>query len=102
MLLAPMLGAAACLLVEAPAARMIALAATLIDLALGILLWANYDIGGAQWQFTERAHLFAGFNWAQGIDGIALMLIVLTVFLMPICIGASWKSIHSRVREYIA
>jgi NADH-quinone oxidoreductase subunit M len=102
MLLVPLVAAAACVLVEDKTARSIALITTLIDLALGLLLWANYDIGGAQWQFTERAHLFAGFNWALGIDGIALMLIVLTVFLMPICIGASWHSIDKRVGEYMA
>src|SRR5690606_2614379 len=89
MLLVPMLGAAACLFAGDKAARMIALAATLIDLALAIALWAHYDIGGAQWQFTERAPIFAGFSWALGIDGIALMLIVLSTFLMPICILAS-------------
>ena len=55
MLLVPMLGAAACLFAGDKAARVIALTATLIDLALGIVLWASYDIGGAQWQFTERA-----------------------------------------------
>ncbi|MGN6499167.1 MAG: NADH-quinone oxidoreductase subunit M, partial [Tsuneonella sp.] len=46
--------------------------------------------------------LFAGFSWALGIDGIALMLIMLSVFLMPICIGASWRSIEKRVGEYMA
>ena len=102
MLLVPLLGAVACLLVEAKAARAIALAATLIDLALGVVLWLNYDVGGAQWQFTERAELFAGFSWALGIDGIALMLIMLSVFLMPICIGAGWLSINKRVGEYLA
>ena len=102
MLLVPLIAALACLFVQAPVARRIALLATLIDLALGIVLWVNYDIGGAQWQFTERAPLFAGFQWALGIDGIALMLIVLTVFLMPICIGASWLSIDKRVGEYMA
>jgi len=101
MLLVPMIGAVLCLFVGDKAARAIALAATLIDLALGILLWANYDIGGAQWQFTERAPIFAGFSWALGIDGIALMLIVLSVFLMPICILAS-HSIEKRVGEYMA
>src|SRR5690606_16265583 len=79
MLLVPMIGAALCLFSGAQAARTIALVATLIDLALGIVLWANYDIGGAQWQFIERAPIFAGFSWALGIDGIALMLIVLSV-----------------------
>jgi NADH-quinone oxidoreductase subunit M len=102
MLLVPLVAAAACLYLEAPAARMTALVATLINLALGIVLWANFDIGGAQWQFTERVELFAGFSWALGIDGIALMLIVLSVFLMPICIGASWNSIEKRVGEYMA
>ena len=102
MLLVPLAGAVACLISDAKAARLIALVATLIDFALGVLLWANYDIGGAQWQFTERAPLFAGFEWALGIDGIALMLIMLSVFLMPICIGASWNSIEKRVGEYMA
>ena len=102
MLLVPLAGAIACLMAGAPTARWIALAATLIDLALGVVLWANYDIGGAQWQFTERANLFAGMQWALGIDGIALLLIMLSVFLMPICIGASWKSIETRVGEYLA
>ncbi|MFS0736401.1 NADH-quinone oxidoreductase subunit M [Sphingomonas sp. 1P06PA] len=83
-------------------ARWVALGATLIDFALGILLWATYDIGGAQWQFTESVPLFGRFAWALGIDGIALMLIMLSVFLMPICIAASWQAIEKRVPEYMA
>jgi NADH-quinone oxidoreductase subunit M len=102
MLLVPLVGAIICLFSDAKQARMVALLATLIDLALGVVLWANYDIGGAQWQFTERANLFAGFEYALGIDGIALMLIMLSVFLMPICIGASWEAITKRVGEYMA
>jgi len=102
MLLVPLVAAIACLYSNARTARMVALAATLIDFALGIVLWTNYDIGGAQWQFTERVELFAGFSWALGIDGIALMLIMLSVFLMPICIGASWNAIEKRVGEYMA
>ncbi len=102
MLAVPLVAAIACLFLEANAARWTALVATLANLALGILLWLNYDIGGAQWQFTERAELFAGFSYALGIDGIALMLIVLSVFLMPICILASWEAIQKRVGEYMA
>lgn len=102
MLLVPMVAALICFFVEAKQARVIALVATLINLALGIGLWVNYEIGGAQWQFVEQADLFAGFSYALGIDGIALMLIVLTVFLMPICILASWESITKRVGEYMA
>ena len=102
LLLVPLAGAIACLFVSAPTARMVALVATLANLVLGLVLWASYEVGGAQWQFTERAELFAGFSWALGIDGIALMLIVLSVFLMPICIGASWSAIQARVNEYMA
>ena len=102
MLAVPLVAAIACLFAQAQAARVIALGATLVNLALGVVLWANYEIGGAQWQFQESQNLFAGFTYALGIDGIALMLIVLSVFLMPICILASWESITKRVGEYMA
>jgi NADH-quinone oxidoreductase subunit M len=102
MLAVPLLAAAICLFADAANARRIALVGTLIDLALGIVLWATYGVGGAQWQFVEKAPIFGGFAWALGIDGIALMLIMLSVFLMPICIGASWRAIEKRVPEYMA
>ncbi|PXW75897.1 NADH dehydrogenase subunit M [Blastomonas natatoria] len=102
MLAVPMAASIACLFVGANAARWIALLATLIDFALGIVLWMHFDIGGVQWQFVEKAALFDRFSWALGIDGIALMLIMLSVFLMPICIGASWEAIQTRVGEYMA
>ena len=102
MLIVPLAAGIACLFLPAATARLTALVATLVNLALGIALWLNYDIGGAQWQFTERADLFAVFDYALGIDGIALMLIMLSVFLMPICILASWDGIQKRVGEYMA
>lgn len=102
MLLVPLVGGLLCLFVGDAAARMVALVTTLATFALGVALWASYEIGGAQWQFVERAELFAGFSYALGIDGIALMLIMLSVFLMPICILASWNSITKRVGEYMA
>ncbi|SMQ74616.1 NADH dehydrogenase subunit M [Altererythrobacter xiamenensis] len=102
MLLVPLVAGIACFFLDAGASRVTALAATLVNFVLGILLWANYEIGGAQWQFVERAELFAGFSYALGIDGIALMLIMLSVFLMPICILASMDGIKNRVGEYMA
>src|SRR3546814_9685443 len=92
MLAIPTVAAILCLFLEAKPARQVALAATLADLALGIALWANFDIGGAQWQFVERADLFGRFQWELGVDGVAMMLIVLSTFLMPLCILASWES----------
>jgi len=104
MLAIPMAGAIACLYASASTARWIALAATLADLVLGVVLWLSFDLtpGAPEWQFTEYAPIFGRFAWALGIDGIALTLIALTVFLMPICIGASWEAIQKRVGEYMA
>jgi NADH-quinone oxidoreductase subunit M len=102
MLAVPFFAGLICLFVGANAARWIALLATLANLALGILLWDAYQIGGPQWQFVERAEIFGPFAWALGIDGIALMLILLSVFLMPVCIAASWVGIDRRVPEYMA
>jgi NADH-quinone oxidoreductase subunit M len=98
----PLLAGATCLFVRAEGARWIALVTTLIELAISIYLWAQFDSNGAQWQFQEYVPLGGGFGWALGIDGIALVLIQLTAFLMPICIGASWRSIEKRVPEYMA
>ena len=104
MLAVPMAGAIACLFASAQSARWIALLATLVDLLLGVVLWVNFDltVGAPEWQFTEYAPIFGRFAWALGIDGISLTLIALTVFLMPICIGASWEAIEKRVGEYMA
>ena len=102
MLAIPMVAAALCLFVRAELARPIALGATLVNFILGVVLWISYDPAGAQWQFTESAQLFGPIGWKLGIDGISLTLIMLSVFLMPICIGASWNSIQKRVGEYMA
>jgi NADH-quinone oxidoreductase subunit M len=102
MIAVPLIAALACLYVSPAQAKWLALGATLIDFALGVLLWVNFDPNGAQWQFQESIPLFGRFAWALGIDGIALMLIMLSVFLMPICIAASWEAITKRVPEYMA
>lgn len=102
MIALPLIAALMSLFLSSSGARWLALTATLVTFLLGILLWAGYDIDGAQWQYAERADVFGRFAWALGIDGIALMLIMLSVFLMPICILASWEAIDRRVPEYMA
>lgn len=102
MLAIPAVAAVVCLFVSANGARWLALIATLLDLVLGAVLWSQFQIGGPQWQFVENVPLFGSFSWSLGIDGFALLLIELSVFLMPICIGASWESIQKRVPEYMA
>ncbi|WP_353200446.1 NADH-quinone oxidoreductase subunit M [Sandarakinorhabdus sp.] len=88
---------------RAARARIVALATTLIEFAAGIWLWTQFDQTTAAFQFTEDLPLFAPYlNWSLGLDGIALMLIELSVFLMPLCILASWVSVKKRVPEYMA
>jgi NADH-quinone oxidoreductase subunit M len=84
-------------------ARLVGLGTTLVLFAMGLVLWARFDSTTAAFQFIERAELFGGlFSWHLGIDGISLVLILLSVFLMPLCLLAGWDSVKTRVPEYVA
>jgi len=99
----PVVGALLILVVRGDdkSARTIALVTTLVDFVLSLTLWANFDTGTADFQFVEiRDWLGPGIGYKMGVDGISMLFVVLTAFLMPICILAS-KTIHERVREYM-
>lgn len=83
------------------ASKWIALVTTLATLALSVLLVAQFNPNDAGFQFVEDAAWFAGFHYRMGIDGISVLFVLLTAFLMPICIAASWRSIETRVHEYL-
>jgi NADH-quinone oxidoreductase subunit M len=83
-------------------ARNVALWTTLITFAVSILLWTGFDTSTADFQFVEKKTWIAdGIDYHMGIDGISMLFIILTTFLMPICILASWQSISKRVKEYM-
>ena len=108
---APLIGVAAILLLrmfaraEDPrtvtATKWITLLTTLVTLALSILLIAKFDPSQAGFQFVEDKPWFAGLHYHMGIDGISVLFVLLTAFLLPLCIIASWKSIDTRVVEYM-
>jgi len=103
LILLPLVAGIVALFMSANGARWLALIATLAVFGLSIWLWTAYDPDRAQWQFVESLAVGGGgVGWSLGIDGIALVLMVLTTFLMPICIGASWRAIDKRVPEYMA
>jgi NADH-quinone oxidoreductase subunit M len=83
------------------AARWIALTVTLATLALSIVLVASFNGADPGFQFVEDAPWFAGLHYRMGVDGISVLFVLLTAFLMPLCILASWKSIQNRVLEYM-
>lgn len=88
----------------ANAARWLALVSTVGIFLLSLTLLSGFDGANAEYQFVERAPWFAGYNidYHVGIDGISLWLVLLTTFLMPICVLCSWKSIDKRVGEFMA
>ncbi|HRO32340.1 MAG TPA: NADH-quinone oxidoreductase subunit M [Brevundimonas sp.] len=85
----------------APAARWIAMATTLVTLGVSILLVAGFDSSNPAYQFVERYQWFAGAQYHLGVDGISILFVLLTAFLMPLCILASWNTIKTRVVEYM-
>ncbi|HEX4556730.1 MAG TPA: NADH-quinone oxidoreductase subunit M [Xanthobacteraceae bacterium] len=83
-------------------ARWVALWATLITLAVSLLLAWRFDPSSAEFQFVERRPWLAGtIMYHMGVDGISLPFVILTTGLMPICILASWQAIQTRVKEYM-
>src|SRR5580698_4693586 len=85
----------------AGAARWITLAVTLATFALSIVLVAQFNGADPGFQFVEDAPWFAGLHYRMGVDGISVLFVLLTAFLMPLCILASWTSITNRVLEYM-
>ncbi|MDB5463738.1 MAG: nuoM [Phenylobacterium sp.] len=83
------------------AAKWIALVTTLATLALSVLLVVQFNPHDAGFQFVEEAPWFAGLSYRMGVDGISVLFVLLTAFLMPLCIVASWKPITTRVLEYM-
>jgi NADH-quinone oxidoreductase subunit M len=82
--------------------RAVALAASLLAFAASLLIWARFDPASADFQFVERAAWIPAFGitYAVGVDGISLLLIVLTTFLTPIALLSSWRSVHRKVKEF--
>jgi NADH-quinone oxidoreductase subunit M len=101
----PLLGGALVLLLRAgreQLARQTALAVSLVTFALSLGLWWGFDAQSADYQFVER-HAWLpdfGISYHVGVDGISLLLVVLTAFLTPISLLCSWPSIEQRVREF--
>ena len=83
-------------------ARWIALWTTLITFGVSIALLVQFDPSNSGFQFVEhRPWLSSTITYYVGVDGLSLPFVILTAFLMPICILASWRSITDRVKEYM-
>src|SRR5918993_185835 len=85
-----------------PIVRWLALAASLVTFAASLLLWAGFDPTSADYQFQERYDWIPAFGiqYFIGVDGISLLLIVLTGFLTPLALLSSWESVHKNVKAF--
>ena len=86
------------------AARQIALWAFIVEFIVSLGLWWSFDAGTPAMQATfERSWIPSwGVRFSLGIDGISLMMVLLTTFLMPLAVLGSWTSIRIKRHSYYA
>ncbi len=88
--------------------RWATLLTTIVTFALSLFVWSGFDSTSAAFQFVEQKTWFgadtagkAGLIYKMGVDGFSMPLVLLTTFIMPFAILASFESIGKRVREYM-
>ncbi|CAH1661860.1 NADH-quinone oxidoreductase subunit M [Hyphomicrobiales bacterium] len=82
-------------------ARWGALLTTIITFLLALVAWSQFDASNPAFQLVETHRWLSDATaFKLGVDGFSMPFIVLTAFLMPFCILASWHSVHHRVKEY--
>src|SRR6266511_2183449 len=104
----PLFGAIALLLIGNRAGardqfiRVATLAIALVTFAATLALWVGYRRGTTEFQFVQRYAWIPAFgiDYYIGIDGISLLLIVLTGFLTPLALLSSWESVEKKVKEF--
>ena len=82
--------------------RWIALGASLVAFAATLVIWARFDPTSPDFQFVERVPWIPAFgiDYYIGVDGISLLLVVLTGFLTPIALLSSWEGVEKKVKEF--
>jgi NADH-quinone oxidoreductase subunit M len=85
-------------------ARHVAFFFSLAELALSLPLFFAYRPAGPEFQFTEKVPWIEGLgaSWSLGLDGISLVLVLLTTVLTAIAVLGSYAAIQTRVRPYYA
>jgi NADH-quinone oxidoreductase subunit M len=82
--------------------RQVAFVTSLLVFAVSLLLWSRFDGSSPEFQFVERVPWIPdfGIDYYVGVDGISLLLVVLTGFLTPIALLSSWGSVETKVKEF--
>ena len=81
-------------------AKWVALLATTITFIASLLLLEGFDPQNTGFQFVEQSPWILGLTYKLGVDGISVLFVMLTTFLMPLTIAACW-TVTTRVKEYM-
>ena len=83
--------------------RWIALLFSLLVFAASLPLWYDFDTSTHAMQFVERHSWIPAsrIEYAVGVDGISMLMVLLTTFITPLCLLCSWRAIDTRVKEYM-
>jgi NADH-quinone oxidoreductase subunit M len=82
--------------------RNVALFVTSLNFVISLGLWIWFDPTETGFQFAEKVPWIGNFmEYHLGVDGISMLFVILTTFLMPISILASWQSVQFSIREYM-
>ena len=80
----------------------VALWTTAVTFVLSLFIWANFDISDPGFQMVEQASWISSkIGYKMGVDGISMLFVILTTFLMPLCILASRLTVHKYFKEYM-
>ncbi|MEL6794052.1 MAG: proton-conducting transporter membrane subunit, partial [Pseudomonadota bacterium] len=81
-------------------ARWTAMFTTIATFILSLPVLIGFDPEDTGFQFVEEAVWLGGLSYKVGVDGISVLFVMLTTFLMPLVIWASW-GVEKRVKEYM-
>ncbi|MFD0857746.1 NADH-quinone oxidoreductase subunit M [Roseovarius aquimarinus] len=81
-------------------AKWVALAATVVTFLVSLFILFDFDPSNTGFQFVEEREWLLGLQYKMGVDGISVLFVMLTTFMMPLTIAASWN-IKTRVKEYM-
>ncbi len=81
-------------------AKWVAIATTVATFIVSLFILAGFDTANTGFQFVEERPWLLGMNYKMGVDGISVLFVMLTTFLMPLVIASCWN-VTDRVKEYM-
>lgn len=107
LLLIPILGCLALLPINGDTAagveriKKVALTTSLITFVLSVIMWGEFDSSATQYQFVQEFNSLSFCHLNIGVDGISLYFVLLTTFMIPLCLLSNWDNISYGIKYYV-